>query len=218
VTSRATPPPATLPVDAGRFHAPALVREGLMVADDDPHIRRLLLASLRQFGFVPIGAANAQSDHGRGADAARIDLRLEDLVVAEASDAEMGRRRFKQPQLKAVCVRVNASALLDASGPRPLSLNGLCSILASLHHADATGQCELRRWYSMAIGGVSDDLRAQARDLFARTMPIDPDMGRMNSVVLIFAELPRDAFHQEKRRKLTGTWQFARPNQPWPSA
>jgi CheY-like chemotaxis protein len=189
-----------------------------MVADDDPHMRRLLLASLRQFGFVPIDAANAQGGHGRGADAARIDLMLEDLVVPEVSDAEMGRRRFKQPQLKAVCLRVNASALLDAPAPRPLSLNALCNTLASLHHADVTGQYDLRRWYSMAIGGVSDDLRAQARDLFARILPIDADMHRMNSVILIFAELPRDASAQEKRRKLTGTWQFARLNRPWPSA
>jgi CheY-like chemotaxis protein len=194
------------------------VREGLMVADDDPHMRRLLLASLRQFGFVPIDAANAQGGHGRGADAARIDLMLEDLVVPKVSEAELGRWRFKQPQLKAVCLRVNASALLDASVPRPLSLNGLCNALASLHHADVTGQCDLRRWYSMAIGGVSDDLRTQARGLFARTVPIDPDMNRMNSVILIFAELPHDGFDQEKHRKLTGTWQFARLDQPWPSA
>jgi CheY-like chemotaxis protein len=206
------------------------VREGVMVADDDPHMRRLLLATLRQFAFVPIDAANAQGGHGRGADAARIDLVIADLVLPEMSDAETGRRHFEQPQLKAVCLRVNASALLDAPAPtRPLSLNGLCETLASLHHADVTGQCDLRRWYSMAIGGVSDDLRAQAWDLFTRLTPIDAEMNHMNSAILIFAELPHGGALDQKgcdptvenprNRKLTGTWQFARLRQPpWPSA
>jgi CheY-like chemotaxis protein len=222
------PRQATPPLNPGRWQTPAFVRESVVVADDDPHMRRLLLATLRQFGFLPIDAANPQVGLARGAGAARIDLLVTDLVLPEVSSTEIVRRwRLKQPRLKAVSLRANASALFDAHLHNPLSLDGVCDALAALHQADTTARADLRRRYSMALGEVSEELRAQAWDLFTRiARPGDAEMNSVNTLILVFAELPRDdPFDQEMRRrrgtanaddvrKLTRTWQFARLEKP----
>jgi CheY-like chemotaxis protein len=199
-----------------------------VVADDAPHMRRLLLAALRQFGFLPIDAANLREGLEPGGGAARIDLVVADLVLPQVSGTEMVRRwRLKQPRLKAVCLRANASALSDVHLHKPLSLNGVCDGLASLHH-DVAARRALRRRYSMAFGEVSNELRAQASDLFAWLAPqSDGEMNSTNTVILIFAELPRDddPFDREMGRRretanvedvprITETWQFVRPESP----
>jgi CheY-like chemotaxis protein len=183
----------------------------------------MLLAALRQFGYLPIDAADPQERLKGGA---RIDLLVTDLVLPEAAGAEMVHRwRLSQPRLKAVCLIANASARLDVH-EKPLSLKGVCDRLTSLHH-DVTAQGDLRRRYSMAFGEVSEALRAQAWDLFARLAPqSDGAMNSTNTVIMIFAEVPRDdRFDQEKRgrretasvgsvRSMTRTWQFARTENP----
>jgi CheY-like chemotaxis protein len=223
----ARPRRTTPPLNRGRWQTPAFVREGVVVADDDPHIRRLLLAALRQFGFRPIDA-NSQEGLECGAGAARIDLLVTDLLLPEVSSTEIVRRwRLKQPRLKAVCLKANASALFDAHLHKPLSLNGVCDALTALHHADVTARSDLRRRYSMAFGEVSEELRAQAADLFARlASPDDPEMNSVNAVIMVFVELPRDdSFDQEMRRRrntantddvrrLTRAWQFGRLEKP----
>jgi CheY-like chemotaxis protein len=202
----------------------APVREDVVVADDDPHMRRLLLDALRQSGFLPTDATSPQEDLERGDGAARIDLLVTDMVLPEVSSTEIARGwRLEQPRLKAVCLRANASALFDEHLYKPLSLNGICDALAALHHADVTARSELRRRYSKAFGQVSEELRAQAKALFARLAPPDdPGMSSVNAVILVFVELPRDdPFDHEMRRRghtantgrvgtLTRTWQFGR--------
>jgi CheY-like chemotaxis protein len=228
----ARPRRTTPPFDPGGWQTPAFVRPDVVVADDDPHMRRLLLAALRQFGFLPIDAANPQEGLERDASAARIHLLVTDLILPEVSSTEIARRwRLKQPRLKAVCLRANASALFDAHLHNPLSLTGVCDALAVLHHADVTARADLRRRYSMAFGEVSEELRAQAWDLFTRLAPHgDAEMNSVNTVILVFAELPRDdPFGEEMRRHrgtanaddvrtLTRTWQFARLEKPWGTA
>jgi CheY-like chemotaxis protein len=215
------------PLNRGRWQTPAFVREGVVVADDDPHMRRLLLAALRQFGFRPIDA-NSQEGLECGAGAARIDLLVTDLLLPEVSSTEIVRRwRLKQPRLKAVCLKANASALFDAHLHKPLSLNGVCDALAALHHADSTSRSDLRRRYSMAFGEDSEELRAQAWDLFVGLDPPgDTEMNSVNAVILVFAELPRDnPFDQAVRPrrgtasledvgKMTETWPFGRLEKP----
>ena len=224
----ARPRRATPSLNARRGQTPAFVRGGVVVVDDDPHMRRLLVAALHQFGFVPIDATNSQEGLERRPSAERIDLMVTDLVLPEVSGPEMIRRwRLTQPGLKAVCLRANTTALFEAHLHKPLSLKGVCDALAALDHADVTARSDLRRRYSMAFGKVSNELRAQAWDLFARlASPGDTEMNSVNAVILVFAELPRDdAFDQEMRRgdktanidnvrRLTRTWQFARLGTP----
>jgi CheY-like chemotaxis protein len=195
-----------------------------VVADDDPHMRRMLLAALRQSGYLPIAAADRQERLKRGEGAARIDLVVTDLVLPEASGAMARRWRLKQPRLKAVCLMANASALFDVHH-QPISLKAVCDGVASLQ--DVTARADLRRRHSKAFGAVSEELRAQAWALFAQLAPqSDGEMTSTNTVILIFAELPRDEpFDQEIRsrretanvenvRSMTRTWQFAQVESP----
>jgi CheY-like chemotaxis protein len=189
----------------------------------------MLLAALRQSGYLPIAAAGPHERLKRGEGAAGIDLVVTDLILREASGAGMVRRwRLKHPRLKAVRLMANARALFDVDH-EPLSLKGVCDAVASFHH-DVTARGDLRRRYSMAFGGVSEELRAQAWELFARLAPqSDGEMNSTNTVILIFAEVPRDdPFDQEIRsrretenvenienvRSMTRTWQFARAENP----
>ena len=206
----------------------APVRGDVVVADDDAHMRRLLLDALRQFGFLPVDAASPREGLECGDGAARIDLLVTDMVLPQMSSSEIVRGpHLEQPRLKAVCLRANASALFDEESHKPLSLNGVCDALTALHHADVTARSDLRRRYSMAFGEVSEELRAQAWDLFTRLAPHgDAEMNSVNTVILVFAELPRDdPFGEEMRRHrgtanaddvrtLTRTWQFARLEKP----
>ena len=209
---------------ARRWPMSAPVREDVVVADDDAHMRRLLLDALRQFGFLPVDAASPRECLERGDGAARIDLLVTDMVLPEMSSSEIVHGpHVEQPRLKAVCLRANASALFDEDSHKPLSLNGVCDALTALHHADVTARSDLRRRYSMAFGEVSAELRAQATDLFTRlASPDDPEMNSVNAVIMVFVELPRDdSFDQEMRRRsntantddvrrLTRAWQFGR--------
>jgi CheY-like chemotaxis protein len=195
----------------------------VLIADDDPHMRRLLLAALRQFKFLPIDEVNDREDLERGACPPRINLVVTDLVLPGVSGTEMVRRwRLNQPRLKAVCLRANAKALFDPPHT-PFLLNGVCDAVASLHHADVTARRDLRLWYSMVFAEVSDELRARAWDMFAPlTQRREVQMNSMNVVIQIFAELPRDdPFEHEMRRRgdhasvddlrsPARTWQFAR--------
>jgi CheY-like chemotaxis protein len=215
----------TLPRNAPRWHSPAFVREGVLVADDDLHVRRLLLAALRQHGFVPVNAVSCQEALERTASPPRLDVLVTDLFPPEMCGHEIARRwRLGQPRLKAVCLRAEADVLFDAHVRRPLSLDGLWDCVASLLHADVTARCDLRLWYSMVFAEVSDELRAQACGMLVGT---PEEMKGMNAVIQILAELPReDPVDQEMRRRrdeanvgddvrrLTRTWQFARLEKP----
>jgi two-component system cell cycle sensor histidine kinase/response regulator CckA len=122
------------------------VRDVVLVADDDPRVRRVLVTLLRQVGFAVIDAADGWEGLERGAGIPRIDLVVADLSMPEMSGTEMVRRlRLERPGLKALYLTDNTDALFDghlalARGlrdaylPKPFTLNGLCDAVASLLH------------------------------------------------------------------------------------
>jgi len=133
------------PAEAGGdvVRAPDVV----LVADDDPRVRRVLVTLLRQVGFAVIDAANGWEGLERAAGIPRLDLVVADLSMPEMSGTEMVRRlRLERPGLKALYLTDNNDALVDdhlalARGlrdaylPKPFTLNGLCDAVASLLHS-----------------------------------------------------------------------------------
>ena len=123
------------------------VRDVVLVADDDPRVRRVLVTLLRQVGFAVIDAANGWEGLERAAGIPRLDLVVADLSMPEMSGTEMVRRlRLERPGLKALYLTDNndalvddhlalARGLLDAYLPKPFTLNGLCDAVASLLHS-----------------------------------------------------------------------------------
>lgn len=214
-----------------RLDTPALVRDVVLVADDDFHLRRLLVAALRQVGFVQVDAVSGLERLERGTSASRIDLGVANLFPPEMFSANMARRwRLEQPRLEALCLTANESGLFDAYLHKPVTLNGVWDAVESLFHADITPPCDLRRTYSMAFAEVSDELRAQARDLFAPfAQPRDVEVKSFKAVIQIFAELSRDDLwdvemsemsrldcaHVPDGRRLIPTWQFAQLEKCW---
>jgi two-component system cell cycle sensor histidine kinase/response regulator CckA len=117
-------------------------RDVVLIADDDPRERRVLVTLLRQVGFAVVDAANGWEGLERGAGIPRIDLVVADLSMPEMSGTEMVRRlRVERPGLRALYLTDNTNAPSDghlARGvreaylPKPFTLNGLCDAVASL--------------------------------------------------------------------------------------
>jgi two-component system cell cycle sensor histidine kinase/response regulator CckA len=125
-------------------------RDVVLVADDDPRVRRLLVTLLRQVGFAVVDAANGWEGLERVAGIPRIDLVVADLSMPEMSGTEMVRRlRLERPGLKALYLTDNTNAtnaqldshlalardLREAYLPKPFTLNGLCDAVSSLLHS-----------------------------------------------------------------------------------
>jgi CheY-like chemotaxis protein len=120
------------------------VRDVVLVADDDPRVRRVLVTVLCQAGFAVIDAASGWEGLEQAAGIPRVDLVVADLSMPEMSGIEMVRRlRLERPGLKALYMTDNTNALLEgdlapARGlrdtyiPKPFTLNGLCDAVASL--------------------------------------------------------------------------------------
>jgi len=120
-------------------------RDVVLIADDDPRERRVLVTLLRQVGFAVVAAANGWEGLERGGDIPRIDLVVADLSMPEMSGTEMVRRlRLERPGLKALYLTDNTNALSDdhltrgvreAYLPKPFTLNGVCDAVVSLLHS-----------------------------------------------------------------------------------
>jgi two-component system, cell cycle sensor histidine kinase and response regulator CckA len=123
------------------------VRDVVLVEDDEPRVRRLLVTLLGQVGFAVVDAADGWEGLERGAGIPRIDLVVADLSMPEMSGTEMvGRLRLERPGLKALYLAGHADAQLvghlalarglrEAYLPKPFTLNGLCDAIASLLHS-----------------------------------------------------------------------------------
>jgi CheY-like chemotaxis protein len=119
-------------------------RDVVLIADDDPRERRVLVTLLQQVGFAVVDAANGWEALERGVGSPRIDLVVADLSMPEMSGIEIVRRlRLERPGLRALYLTDNFNALPAghlARGTReayllkPFTLNGLCDAVASLLH------------------------------------------------------------------------------------
>ncbi len=107
---------------------PAAVPEGapvILLADDDPFVRQLLTASLREASYHVVAAADGRGALGLAPD--HIDLVVTDVLMPHMSGIELARRlRARRPGLKVLFVSsLPVPAGVEVPGPmvqKPLDL------------------------------------------------------------------------------------------------
>lgn len=106
----------------------------VLVVDDDPGIRKLIVAFLRRRGYAPIEARNGREALAemRQGDASIVLL---DLMMPEVSGWEVLEERAKDPALRSIPVVV-VSANFGPEAARALD-KGICALLPKPFDLDA---------------------------------------------------------------------------------
>ena len=101
-------------------------RERVLIADDDPSIRRLLALSLEKEGYRTAGACDGR-EALEAMRAGQADLVLLDLMMPKVSGWEVLTERAATPELRKIPVIVITAERGD--GLAKISKDGLCALL-----------------------------------------------------------------------------------------
>lgn len=115
-------------------------RQRLLIAEDDPSIRRLLIVSLRTQGYQTVEACDG-SQALEAMRAGQVDLVVLDLMMPKVSGFDVLAQRAADPKLRKIPVIVVTAARGDAVTkilggisallPKPLNLDALRAVVKS---------------------------------------------------------------------------------------
>src|SRR5579872_3286323 len=123
--------------DAGAKDSEQVARRRILVVDDDPTIRNILVQVLRLQGYEVEAASNgAEALERWSGDPERFDVLITDLMMPLMTGKELIERvRVLQPDVRVICLSATYSdTWLDLSVlfvPKPFSLRGIVALVKS---------------------------------------------------------------------------------------
>jgi CheY-like chemotaxis protein len=123
--------------DAGAKDSEEKPRRRILVVDDDPTIRNILVQVLRLQGYEVEAASNgAEALEQWSGDSKRFDVLITDLMMPLMTGKELIERvRAVQPDIRVICLSATYSdTWLDLSAlfvPKPFSLRGIVALVNS---------------------------------------------------------------------------------------